>query len=61
MDILVRLTVPNDIYRFYRDASQYIADATPETVMSDALTNYAAILSHTIPAKNIPEDDQTHL
>ena len=45
MDMLVRLTVPNDIYRFYRDASLYIADSTPEDVMADALSAYAAMLS----------------
>ena len=48
MDVLVKLTVPNHIYRFYRDASRYIADRSPESVMSDALSAYAVMLSQDI-------------
>ena len=48
MDVLVRLSVPNYIYRFYRDAAQYIAGCTPEKVMADALSNYAVMLSEDV-------------
>ncbi|MBQ3192741.1 MAG: hypothetical protein IJB59_04125 [Oscillospiraceae bacterium] len=48
MDILVKLTVSNTIYRFYREASAHIADSSPEDVMSDALTAYAGLLSQDI-------------
>lgn len=48
MDVIVKLTVPNYIYRFYRNASQYINGSTPEAVMSDALSAYAGLLSDDI-------------
>ena len=48
MDVLVKLTVPNYIYRFYREASAHIADSSPEEVMSDALAAYAGLLSDDI-------------
>lgn len=48
MDILVRLTVPNHIYRFYCQASAHVADHTPEDIMTDALFAYASLLSKEI-------------
>ena len=45
MDVLVKLTVPNYIYRFYKQASDHIADGSPEDIMSDALCAYAGLLS----------------
>ena len=48
MDILVRLTVPNYIYRFYSDSAQCIRDASPESVMADALSAYAGMISEDI-------------
>ena len=45
MDILVRLTVPNFIYRFYQQASHHIADSCTEDIMSDALCAYAGLLN----------------
>ncbi len=45
MDVIVRLTLPNDIYRFYRSVSPHISGATPESVMADALCAYAGMLS----------------
>ena len=45
MDILVRLSVPNFIYRFYKQASDHIADGSAEDIMSDALCAYAGLLS----------------
>ena len=62
MDIIVKLTVPNYIYRFYRDASQYVANGTAEEVMADALSAYAGMLSDEIAKTRnaslleIPED-----
>ena len=44
MDVLVKLTVPNYIYRFYQQASSHIADGSPEDIMSDALCAYAGLL-----------------
>lgn len=48
MDVLIKLTVPNFIYRFYKDASRHIAGSTPESVMADALSAYAGLLSSDI-------------
>ena len=48
MNILIKLTVPNYIYRFYKDAAQHVADSTPETIMSDALCAYAGLLNEDI-------------
>ena len=48
MDVFVKLTVPNYIYRFYADAAQNIAECTPESLMADALVSYGRILSKDI-------------
>lgn len=48
MDVLIKLTVPNYVYRFYRDASCHIAGSSTEDVMSDALSAYAGLLSDDI-------------
>ena len=45
MDVLVKLTVPNFIYRFYKQASDHIANGSPEDIMSDALCAYAGLLN----------------
>ena len=45
MDIIVKLTVPNYIYSFYRDASRNIRGSSPEAVMSDVLAAYAGLIS----------------
>jgi len=45
MDVYIRLTIPNYIYRFYQDAARHVADSSPETVMSDALCAYAGLLN----------------
>ena len=45
MDIMVRLTIPNYVYRFYADASKNVADCTPESMMADALLSYGRMLS----------------
>ena len=58
MDVLVRLTVPNYVYRFYRDASQYVAGSSPEEIMADALSNYAVMLSEDVAkARETPEEE----
>jgi len=48
MDVLVKLTVPNYIYRFYQQASAYVADCSAEDIMSDALSAYAGLLSEDV-------------
>ncbi len=58
MDVLVRLTIPNYIYRFYRDASQCIAESTPEKLMSDALSNYAVMLSEDVAREHIVKEEE---
>lgn len=51
MDIIVKLTVPNYIYSFYRDASRNICGSSPETVMSDVLAAYAGLISKDIASQ----------
>lgn len=58
MDVLIKLTVPNFIYRFYKDASRHIADSTPETVMADALSAYAGLLSSDIAKERDPNPEE---
>ena len=61
MDVLIKLTVPNYIYRFYRDASRHISGCTPEKIMADALSAYAGLLSEDIARKrsaDIPPAEQ---
>ena len=48
MDVLVRLTVPNYVYRFYKTASEHIAKCTAEDIMADALSAYAGMLSEEV-------------
>ena len=48
MDIMIKLTVPNYIYRFYEDASRHVADRDTETLMTDALCAYAGLLNKQI-------------
>jgi len=48
MDMLIRLTVPNYIYRFYRDASQHVAGSSAEDIMADALCAYAGLLNEEV-------------
>ena len=45
MDILVRLAVPNFIYRFYEKASNYVVGGSAEDIMADALCAYAGLLN----------------
>ena len=45
MDVLVKLTVPNYIYRFYDNAAEFIAETSAEKLMVDALTAYAGMIS----------------
>ena len=59
MKVLVKLTVPNYIYRFYRNASLHVAGRTPEEIMADALSAYAGLLSEEVARErnNSPADD----
>ena len=45
MDVMIRLTVPAYVYRFYYDASQHVAKSSVEAIMSDALCAYAGLLN----------------
>lgn len=57
MDMLIKLTVPNYIYRFYRDASQHVAGSSAEEIMADALCAYAGLLNEDV-AKQWKEASQ---
>jgi len=46
MDISVKLSIPDSIYRFYENASVHVANCTAEDIMADALSNYAMLLSN---------------
>ena len=61
MDILVKISVPSYIYRFYHQAAQHIAEGTPEQIMSDTLSAYAGMLSKDIAKQreNEVENDST--
>ena len=58
MDVLVKLTVPNYIYQFYRQASAHIASSCPEEIMSDALCAYASLLSEEVAKKREANPDE---
>ena len=57
MDIIVKLALPDHIYRFYRNSAQYICGSSAETVMADALAAYAGLLSPEI-ARQHPEEKE---
>ena len=48
MDVIVKITVPQSIYRFYSQASRHVANCTAEEIMADALSAYAGLLSRNI-------------
>lgn len=48
MDMLIKLTVPNYIYRFYHDASQHVSGSSAEDIMADALCAYAGLLNNEV-------------
>jgi len=48
MDKLVKITVPNYVYRFYADASTHVLDSSAEDLMADALSAYAGLLSERV-------------
>lgn len=61
MDVIVKVSVPNYIYRFYQQASMHIAGSTTEDVMADALSAYAGLLSDEISKRrqqNLPNCQQ---
>ena len=45
MEILTNLTIPFDVYRFYLKIANNMENCTPEDIIVDALTRYAAIVS----------------
>ena len=48
MNVYIKLTIPNYIYRFYHDAAQHVAGSSPERIMSDALCAYAGLLNEDV-------------
>ena len=54
MDMLIKITVPSYIYRFYNDASRHVAGSSAEEIMSDALCAYAGMLNEEV-AKQLKE------
>jgi len=48
MDMLIKLTVPGYIYRFYHDASRHVAGCSTEDIMADALCAYAGLINDDI-------------
>ena len=56
MDVIVKLTLPNYIYRFYRNSSRHISGSSPEALMADALSAYAGLLSPEIARQRIQEE-----
>ena len=48
MDVIIKLTVPNYIYRFYSDASRHVAGRSTEDIMADALCAYAGLLNEDV-------------
>ena len=57
MNVTVKVNLPDYIYRFYKGASQYIAESSPEKLMADALSVYAGMLSKDI-AKEREKENQ---
>ena len=52
MEVTVRVSIPDHIYRFYRNASRCVAECSPEKLMADALSAYAGMLSKDIAKEN---------
>ena len=59
MDMLIKLTIPNYIYRFYRDASQHVAGSSAEDIMADALCAYAGLLNEEVASQLKKASGQT--
>lgn len=59
MDVLVKVTLPGDIYRFYVGASTHIAGSSPEDILSDALTAYARLLKPDLHPVKAEENSST--
>lgn len=59
MDVLVKVTLPGDIYRFYARASAHISGSSPEELLSDALTAYARLLSPRLQPSKEEENSDT--
>ena len=57
MNVTVKVNLPDYIYRFYKGASQYIAESSPEKLMADALSVYTGMLSKDI-AKEREKENQ---
>ncbi len=61
MDVYIKLTVPNYIYRFYRDAARHVAGSCAEDIMADALCAYAGLLNDEIAKQqkqSLPKPDE---
>ena len=63
MDVYLKITVPNYIYRFYHDAARHVAGSSAEDIMADALCAYAGLLSEDVAKQQkqmipLPEEEQ---
>ena len=56
MDVMIRLTVPAYIYRFYHDAAQHVVQSSAEAIMADALCAYAGLLDKEVAKQQHPDD-----
>lgn len=45
MDVLVKITVSQEDYRFYCGAAKHVDGCTPEKLMSDALAAFTGMVS----------------
>ena len=52
MKIATNLAIPYDVYRFYLKVAKHMENCTPEDVIVDALTRYAAMISAEITQKS---------
>ena len=48
MKIVTNFAIPNEVYLFYLKVANSLENCTPEDVMADALTRYAATVSREI-------------
>lgn len=48
MKIITNFAIPHEVYLFYLKVANHLENCTPEDVMVDALTRYAATISQEI-------------
>lgn len=57
MNVTVKVCLPDDIYRFYKDASCCVAGYSPEMIIADALVAYARMLSNDLRIESEEDDN----